>query len=99
MVIRILVSALGQDQRSATNQQRKQSRVAWRNRQAKEVLFARAIICRSERGRGIPWQSRNGTLRDPSTPLRSARDDRLSHAATGQVRVSAILCTTLWRRK
>jgi len=42
MVIRVLASALRQDQRSATNQQSKKSQVAWRNRQAKAALFARA---------------------------------------------------------
>ena len=41
-VIRVLASALKQDQHSATTQQSKKSEVAWRNRQAKAVLFARA---------------------------------------------------------
>jgi len=42
MVIQVLASALRQDQHSATNQQSKKSEVAWRNRQPKAALFARA---------------------------------------------------------
>jgi hypothetical protein len=42
MVIRVLASALTQDQHSTRDQQSKKSQVAWRNRQAKAVLFARA---------------------------------------------------------
>jgi hypothetical protein len=42
MVIRVLASARRQDQHSATKQKSKKSEVAWRNRQAKAVLFARA---------------------------------------------------------
>ncbi len=42
-------------------------------------VFARhdAISCHSERSRGIQRRNRKVVLRDPSTPLRSARDDRL----------------------
>jgi len=46
MVIRVLPSAPTQDQHSAINQQSKKSEVAWRNRQAKAALFARANCSR-----------------------------------------------------
>jgi hypothetical protein len=44
MVIRVLASPLTRDQNSATNQQSKESEVAWRNRQAKYKPFARQTL-------------------------------------------------------
>jgi hypothetical protein len=44
MVTRGLASALRQDQHSVTTQRNKKSELAWRNRQAKSVLFARAKL-------------------------------------------------------
>lgn len=41
-------------------------------------MFSQSQQCHPEQSRGIPWQNVEVISRDPSTPLRSARDDRLS---------------------
>jgi hypothetical protein len=66
MVIRVLASALRQDQHSATNQQSKKSEVAWRHRQAKYNAFARqtlVIPSAVEERRGGILPHRRGILR------------------------------------
>src|SRR6516165_11299948 len=45
-----------------------------------ENLFSSRFFCtccHSERSRGIPQQNFNSILRDPSTPLRFAQDDKI----------------------
>ena len=54
MVIRVLASAPTQDEHSAINQQSKKSEVAWRHRQAKAVLFARANCSRAAHASSPP---------------------------------------------
>ena len=44
--------------------------------------IAEQVFCHFERSREIPLRNRSVILRDPSTPLRSARDDKDTAAAT-----------------
>jgi len=99
-VIRVLASAPKRDQNSAANKEGKKSEVAWRNRQAKAGGFARDKLpgnddLGSRRYKHDGWEA----VTPWDDGIRSAQDDGLSHAAADQVGLSAILCTTLCRRK
>src|SRR5215471_2084962 len=107
-VIRALASGPKRGHKSAANKESKESEVAWRDRQAKLSVFARQTLvipseAEAETQTAWPGSPSRRITENSSTgsfdPIRLAWDEGLDHAATAHPCLSAILCTTLCRRK